>query len=748
MKRVFVRAGVILLLLALSVGPFSVVADEPVQEVAITDTIATSTPESVSVDTATTSPAVDTPVLEITASSTETEFPIIDPTTYVPGEVIVKFKENALDLDTKADIVAADTIASTLNLDTKEVIEGQNITVVTSNTPDVTEAIADLEANPNVEYAEPNYLRTLETIPNDPLYSQQWSLNTINAPAAWDLSTGQNVVVAVIDTGVDFAHPDLAGHEWDGSACTYTEGVTQIVNGGCVGGYDFADEDKTPAPAVGSTSSTHGTQVAGVIAATFNNGIGIAGIAPNVKIMALRFDLDTTSEIKAIDFAIQNGAKIINASYAGSGFSASERDAIARFEAAGGLFVAAAGNGGSDTVGDNLDAIPDNFNATNTPAYPAQHDLAGIVSVAATTQSDARASYSNFGLVSVDLGAPGNTIISTGTSTNATTSTYLTSSGTSFAAPLVAGTIALMRSASTTANASQLKAAIMNSGDPLVGLSGKTVSGKRLNAYQALLAIGATTTPPVTDTTPPTITLIGDNPMSLTIGNTFTDPGATVTDNVDATTTITGVGSVDTANVGAYTLLYSATDSAGNSASTTRTVNVNAAVSSGGGGGGGGGGGSSSSSSSSSKKKSGGGGSTTTKKVTPAPAEPSQPRVPQTTGEVLGAISYTFTLNLSLGSQGAEVTELQKKLKALGFFSGEATGYFGPMTRTAVITFQTSKGLSPVGNVGPQTRAALNSDAATSPAPVPATGTVSLEAQIVALKAQLALLLAKLTTLK
>jgi len=208
---------------------------------------------------------------------------------------------------------------------------------------------------------------------------------------------GSAVRVGVIDTGVAYNHPDLINNMWDGSNCKDDTGV---FLGGCNHGYDFENNDKTPLP----DSSEHGTHVAGIIAAEKNNSKGVIGVAPLSKIMALKSSLTVVEITKAIDFAIQNGAKVINASFGDNNFSQSEYDAINRFKSAGGVYVAAAGNGGVDGIGDNNDSVP---------FYPASYSLDNIISVAATDQNDALTSFSNYGVTSVDVGAPGTNIYST-----------------------------------------------------------------------------------------------------------------------------------------------------------------------------------------------------------------------------------------------------------------------------------------------------------------------------------------------
>ena len=742
MKKLMGRYLTAFLILGLSFGPFSVIADEePIFEAPVEEVEA----EEVPPVEATTTPLVvsDEPAAETLQPAATEEVPLapqaietIDPDTYIPGEVIVKFKEQHIDLEAEEGIEESEALAEDLDLTTENLIEGQNVAVLGTETS-VESTIALLEANPEVEYAEPNYIRTIEALATstDQYADLLWALDNtaqevdgyigtndadVDAPEAWALSKGKDVVVAVIDTGIDYTHPDLIHNMWDGSGCTIG-GISPVD--GCVHGYDFystgsTTDEKDNDPASSSPTERHGTHVAGIIAAEMGNGIGTIGIAPRAKIMALRVGSTTLSSsaiVEAIDFAIENGATVINASYSGPEASDFEREAMVRFENEGGIFVAAAANYGND-----IELVP---------AFPASYDLDSVIAVTATDSDDGLAWFSNYGAVSVDLGAPGVDIYSTVPS-----GSYAFLSGTSMAAPLVTGTVALIRSARPDLQPNDIKAAILdNDGDAPISLAGKTVSEKRLNAHKALIAVSATSSAPV-------ITLRGSASISQTTGSTFTDEGADVADDIDADSVIMGSGSVDTSAAGSYSLVYTATDSSGKEATpVTRTVLITQPPSSGGGGGGGGGGGSTAT-----KKKVEPAKTIVKPKVTPKPVpvpEPSVPRFPQ--AEVLGAsTSYTFTLTLSLSSTGQEVTELQKKLKELGFFSGEATGYFGPMTEAAVKAFQSSKGLASVGTVGPQTRAALNG----STAPAVATDTASLQAQIAVLQAQLALLLAQLNS--
>ena len=273
----------------------------------------------------------------------------------------------------------------------------------------VEEALKIYHNDPSVEYAEPNYLRyATARIPNDTFFSSLWGLNNpgdtdIDAPEAWDITTGNsNVVVAVLDSGVDYNHPDLKANIWTNQAeLSGSPGADDDGNGKIddIHGWDFVDDDNDPID-----SNDHGTHVAGTIGAVGNNTTGVTGVVWTVKIMPLRF-LDSFGSgsvgdaIEAIDYAIDKGAKIINASYGSYTYSTAERDAIARARDAGILFVAAAGN--------------DNWNNdAATKHYPSSYDLANIIAVAATDQSDSRASFSNYGATSVDVAAPGTMIYS------------------------------------------------------------------------------------------------------------------------------------------------------------------------------------------------------------------------------------------------------------------------------------------------------------------------------------------------
>jgi len=262
-----------------------------------------------------------------------------------------------------------------------------------------------------VKTAEPNFLRTVQTvIPNDPRFDDQWGLGAISAPDAWEITQGSHdVIIAVIDTGVDFHHPDLAQNIWiNEKEANGLDGVDDDGNGYTddIYGWDFADTDNLPF----DLASRHGTHVAGIIGAVTNNSTGIAGVCPKVKLMVLKVQkngedtMETMAIVEAIVYARKMGAHIINCSFGGGDSSTNEYDEFEQFQTANnGLIVCAAGNGGADT--------------DNAPLYPAGYDLPGIISVASSTKTATGeyilSGFSNFGATSVDVLAPGDDIYST-----------------------------------------------------------------------------------------------------------------------------------------------------------------------------------------------------------------------------------------------------------------------------------------------------------------------------------------------
>ncbi len=335
----------------------------------------------------------------------------------------------------------------------------------------VIETIDSLKENPAVVYAEPDYyLEIADTIPNDPSYSRLYGLDKISAPTAWDTYTGaKNIVVGVIDSGIQYTHPDLADNIWVNPGEVPNNGIDDDKNGYIddIYGWNFVDNNNRPLDDNG-----HGTHVAGTIGAVGNNGVGVVGVNWNTQIAALKF-LDsegggyTSDAILAINYAKNKGFAVANNSWGGGAYSQSLKDAIDSYS---GLFIAAAGNNGT--------------NNDSRAFYPASYTSGNIIAVAATTSSDGRASFSNYGSTSVDLGAPGDAIYSTYIN-----SSYATASGTSMAAPQVSGAAALLKSFDPSLTAAQIKSAILSNVDAVSGLSGRTVTGGRLNVAKSLNAI-------------------------------------------------------------------------------------------------------------------------------------------------------------------------------------------------------------------------------------------------------------------
>ncbi|NBD16586.1 MAG: S8 family serine peptidase [Cyanobacteria bacterium] len=398
---------------------------------------------------------------------------------FVPEQLIVKLRPGAEPSEVKnlQDKLNASMINSTQTLGI-ELWEIQGISVP--------EAITTYGRDPAVEYIEPNTtVFTTQTIPNDPSFDQLWGLNNtgqtggipdadIDAPEAWEIQTGNDVVIGVIDTGVDYTHPDLQNNMWTNPGEIPDNGLDDDGNGFVDDfyGYDFVNNDGDP-----FDDNDHGTHVSGTIAAEGNNDIGVTGVNWDAQIMSIKF-LDefgsgtTFNAIQAVEYSTMMGVDLTNNSWGGGGFSQGLSDAIAAAGDAGQLFIAAAGNGSSDT---------DLF-----PFYPASYDLDNIISVAATTDADQLAGFSNFGATSVDLGAPGQGILSTVPGNN-----YAVFDGTSMAAPHVSGVAGLLLSEFPGLSAQEVKERILETTDLIPALEGITVSQGRLNAFNALFAPNA-----------------------------------------------------------------------------------------------------------------------------------------------------------------------------------------------------------------------------------------------------------------
>jgi subtilisin family serine protease len=384
------------------------------------------------------------------------------------------------------DRIVPDTTISTLYQQagmsaTATIFQGEKLSLLYNVTlSDLTVAqtwqlIAKLKIHADVEYAEPDYRLSASLIPNDPDSNLEWGMTQIQAHNAWDITTGSDtnsVIVGVIDSGVDYAHEDLRDN-------ILRDNLGNII------GYDFANNDNDP-----MDDQLHGTHCTGVIAAKGNNAIGMAGMTWKVKIMPLKF-LDsngygsTSNAIKSIDFAIVHGANILSNSWGGPGDSQALKEAISRARNAGILFVVAAGNGNYLGQGQNNDT---------SAIYPANYmrSLDNILVVTASTNLNTFAAFSNYGINTVHVAAPGVYIWSTvpqNSSKNSARVKYMYMSGTSMAAPHVAGLAALIKSYYPFLNYQQIKSRILNNVDHFSVFYGKIMSGGRINAFKALTNI-------------------------------------------------------------------------------------------------------------------------------------------------------------------------------------------------------------------------------------------------------------------
>ncbi len=397
----------------------------------------------------------------------------------VADEVIVKLADGASEAD--LDALAARygiTVARELSLPGHYVLR-----LKTPRLDAVPEALDVFAGEPDVlQRTEPNHLYSTAAVPNDSDWGELWGMRKIQATNAWDETTGSDdVLVAIIDTGMDSSHEDLLANRWinSGESGLDDDGLNKRTNGvdddnnGYVDdwqGWDFYDGDNDPAD-----GAQHGTHVAGTIGAVGNNVQGVAGVCWDVSLVGIRFlggtdDTGSTADaVDAILYASSLGARIQNHSWGGYGSDETLKEAIESVNSRGVLLVAAAGNF--------------NNNNDDTPFYPASYDVPNIVSVAATDENDLLASFSHYGATSVDLAAPGVDILST-----VPGDSYDSFQGTSMAAPHVAGAAALLLSANVGLTHLDIKDALINSTDKLPSLTGRMVSGGRLNVATLMAA--------------------------------------------------------------------------------------------------------------------------------------------------------------------------------------------------------------------------------------------------------------------
>lgn len=447
---------------------------------------------------------------------------------HVPGEVLVRFKPQTSLQAVQRVVPEAATIRA---------LPHGNHKIILKKGQSVERALERLNRRDDVIFAQPNYIKRIQMIPDDPFFEEQWGLQNTGqvlqylaggvsglagadsrAPAAWDVTTGAaNVRVAVIDTGVEYLHPDLKNNIWsnpgevagngindDGNTSSYDYGAGPVNYDFIddVRGWDFVGNDNQPLDeTLDNAQRGHGTQVAGVIAAQGYDGFGVAGVSWQASIMILRaFDMTGESNSEkieaAVDYAIANGARIINASFGGEGvavdlglnvpnFDRIEYEAFRRARDAGILVVAAACNFGYSN---------DNPPATRLPCVPASYGFDNIVSVAASGMQDTLISASNYGPVAVDLAAPGEYILTTddlalGTPriTASFASPPLTyTTGTSIATAFVSGAAALLLADNPALSATQLRDKLLGSARQVPTLTDKVASGGVLNIAAAL----------------------------------------------------------------------------------------------------------------------------------------------------------------------------------------------------------------------------------------------------------------------
>lgn len=422
---------------------------------------------------------------------------------FVPGEVLVRFRPGETVAKTKGTthlsmLSGGRTLRVEINsFGGSDLVDGLRLARVSPET--TFEVIKALRARPDVLYAEPNFIRHLDAVPNDSFYGSQWSLKNsssggISAESAWDTTTGsQNVVIGVIDSGIDVNHRDLKDNIFVNTAEIPNNSVDDENNGFIddVNGWDFIHNDQTVFD--NANDDAHGTHVAGIIGARGNNSAGIAGVNWNVQLMPLKAigpgggtDVILLEAYNYAKTMRQRGVnlRVLNNSYGGQAFSQSLFEAVKQLGDAGILFVAAAGN--------------DTLNNDSVPHFPATFDLPNVISVAASNEGGFfAAEFSNRGAQTVHLAAPGVNVLSTtphgysgdglvAANTDPDGSTYSNFSGTSMAAPHVAGAAALALTANPGITIQKLRSAVLFGVDESGVFFNRTITSGRLNANRTL----------------------------------------------------------------------------------------------------------------------------------------------------------------------------------------------------------------------------------------------------------------------
>lgn len=402
----------------------------------------------------------------------------------VPGEYVVKIKSDIhLSLFSKKTLSHKEKlwIENEFKSHLKDYLPEARLMVLAKSPIETRDSvIQSIKKNPMVEYVEPNYLYRSLVIPNDSSYSEQWAFkfNTqsvldVGAEAAWDITTGsENVIVGIIDSGIDYNHPDLKQNMWINPIEASGKLGVDDDNNGFVDDLFGADFTSVSGGGNPIDNRGHGSHCAGTIGALGNNGYGIAGLNWTIRLMGLKFigsdgtgSLD--SAVRAIDYAIKYKVQILNNSWGSYAASKALEEAIGRAHQAGILFVAAAGNYGIDN---NL-----------RPIYPASYKIPNVIAVAASDEKGELPWFSNFGNGLVHLAAPGVSIYGIWKSGE-----FASPSGTSMAAPFVTGIAALILSKEPQLTHLEIKERLIKTVNPMPAFKSKTISGGIVNAYRAL----------------------------------------------------------------------------------------------------------------------------------------------------------------------------------------------------------------------------------------------------------------------